>query len=203
MLDALQTLHHLVLALFVGTTALLFVTTLINRLRIRRVQQSWCAGRLFGLPLLPTLFLLLVTPLFLYAWLADTAPQFLSAGLLAGYLIGGAFWYAAAVLFNSVLVTDFGIIRNVNRLGEAVAWGQVIDYASAPKSASEDVRRCTQLYVLIFDDRTKRRNRLELRVPASQHDRFHELVQSKLDARFDFALEQAYGGGSLRSREWL
>ncbi len=190
--EVLQTLHQVLLVLFVGTTMLLMLATFINRLRIRRILFTWCAGRLFGLPIAPTLFLLVVTPLLIYSIMAGHAQPHTHPLLLAGYVAGGLFWYIAALLSNSVVVTDYGIIRNVNRIGQAVAWGQIVDYFCCdPKTPGR--------YVFFYMDKQNEKKRLGITVPRAHHERFRQLVETKLDARFNFSMEQTYGKTALNS----
>ena len=183
--------HTVLLVLFIGITALLTVATGLNRLRIRRVVFSWGAGRLWGLPLTPTLFLAIVLPVFIYGLVSGKFPPYLSLAMLSGYLLGGVFWYVAALISNAIVITDFGIIRNVNRIGKAVAWGQIVDY----------VHQCTknrQRYVFFYMDKQGEKCRLEVTVPQAYRERFDQIVESKLDARFNFSVEQAYGRTTMK-----
>lgn len=190
--EALQTLHQVLLALFVGTTLLLMLATFINRLRIRRILFTWCAGRLFGLPIAPTLFLLVVAPLLVYSLTTGDHRLYTHPLLLSGYMAGGLFWYIAALLSNSVIVTDYGIIRNVNRIGQAVAWGQMVDYFCCDAKAPGR-------YVFFYMDKQNEKKRLAITVPRAHQDRFRQLVETKLDARFNFSMEQTYGKTALNS----
>ena len=186
----LELLHRAVVLLFVAVTMMLMTVTLANRMRIRRVFFSWATGRLAGLPLLPTLFLALVVPAFGYALFADSLHPSLQPLLLSGYLVGGIFWYVSALVAQSMTVTDFGLIRNVNRVGQAIAWGQVEDYF-----LSEAYGSCH--YIFLYVDRQGERRRLELSVPRSYRDRFRQIVATKVDARFQFVLERTYGKTAL------
>lgn len=183
----LSTLHTVLLVGFVGVTALLLAMTVLHRVRMPRVVLSWHTGRLGGLPLAPALFLLAVLAFFAYGLYASTD---VSPALLAGYGLGGAFWFASALLSSAVLVTDHGVLRPSRRCMQAVAWSQVVDYF---EREAQNRRR----FVFFYLDEAGHRERLELLVPAAQCERFRQVVYVKLDARFDYATQQAYGKKEL------
>lgn len=185
--DVFITLQLILLLGFIGVTSLLMLVTVTNRMRLRRVVRSWRTGRLFGFPLWPAAFLLLVLLFSLYAVAAE---HVLHATTLAGYLVGGAFWMVAALLSCTVNVTEYGLILNVNRVDQAVAWGQVVDYF-------EFEREKGHAYVFFYLDGSGVRRRLELTVPATLVDSFRDIVSAKLDARFEFSAQQLYGKKAL------
>lgn len=182
-----ETLHQLLVGGFVGVTALLLAVTVTNRLRTKHVILSWHSGPLFGLPRWPSLFLGLLLAFFVFALLTQSNVPILIFG---GYLLGGVFWFSAALLASTFHVTQHGLVHQINRAGSAIAWGQVVDYFVAAKDKE-------QRYVFFYLDETGTRRRLELRVPAAYHEVFNNIVSAHLDARFDFAMQQAYGKKAL------
>lgn len=185
--EVLTTLHHILQFGFIGVTFLLMLVTLVNRLRVQQVLLAWRQGRWGGLPLWPTLFIGAVLAFF--GVTAVTNQQF-PLSIFAGYLIGGLFWFVAAWNSASVLITERGIIRDANQVEEcAIAWEQVADYFEVPGEASG--------YVFFYLDEHDIRRRLELPVPATQEDLFRDVLEAKVDARFDLFLQRAYGKQAL------
>ncbi len=185
--DILATLHLILQVGFISVTVLLLFVTVVNRLRVRHVLLAWRTGKLLGLPLWPTVFLVAVL-LFFSGALA--MGQALAWTMVVGYLVGGVFWFAASLLSTSVLVTEFGLIYHPNRAGHAVAWGQVVDYF-------DDNTVLPARYVFFYLDPTDARRRLELKVPRSQRAAFQQIVREKLDVRFDLSVQQVYGKKAL------
>lgn len=176
----LPTLHLLLLCGFVGVTCLLLALTVESRMRIRKPAVRWRTGRLGGWPLWPTLFLFGLGSVLIYAALA---PLPVAPGTALAYVLGGLAWFAAAALGAQVFVTDGGIVPGQGRRG--ITWAQVTDYFSGP---------CGDHYVFFYQDENGHRQRLELDVPLAHREAFAHVVRAKLDARFDHAVEQAYGG---------
>jgi len=169
---------------------MLCAATLVNRFRLRRIVFTWANGKFFGFPLLPSLFLLAMSGIFAYFYFGGHAENPIRPWLLTGYIFGGILWYVAALVSTSVIITDYGIIRSVNRMGRAIAWGQVVDYVTHPSS-----RKTTYIFFVI--DEKGHKKRVELDVPKIQVDRFAEVVQQRVDARFDFTTQQTYGTKAL------
>jgi hypothetical protein len=110
--------------------------------------------------------------------------------MVAGYFVGGVFWFAASLLASSVLVTEQGLIYRANRAGHAVAWEQVVDYFKTTDTK-------TLCYVFFYLDTTDTRRRLAVRVPRSHYAPFAQIVAEKLDARFNLTAQQVYGKKAL------
>lgn len=185
--DPLMSIHLALLFGFAGVTSLLMIVTIVNRLRLRRVLTGWSAGRLFGIPAWPAVFIALVLFLLAYSILSGHG---VAPGIFAGYLVGGAFWFVSAHLSSFIIITDYGIILNSNQAGRALAWGQVIDYF-------EFTRGKKRGYVFFFSDGECGRKRIELAVPEIRRREVREIIAAKLDARFDFELQQAFGKKAL------
>jgi hypothetical protein len=184
----LLTVHTILLFGFIGVTSVLMLVTVINRLRVQHIRLTWRTGRVLGLPALPCLFMALVFGFLVHAAATDQ-PLFVS--ILGGYLVGGGFWFVAVLLSTATIVTEAGIIRNVNRRGQAVAWGQILDYFE--HTFDGESRRVVFLY---FDERGRRR-RFEVHVPERHLDRFTKIVHGALEARIGLTPQRAFGKKTL------
>jgi hypothetical protein len=185
--DLLLSIHLALLFGFAAVTSLLMIVTIANRLRLRRVLTGWPAGRLFGFPVWPSVFLVLVLGLLAYSILSGHG---VAPAIFAGYLVGGAFWFVSAYFSSFIIISDYGIILNSNQAGRAIAWGQIIDYF-------EFTRGKKRGYVFFFSDGECGRKRLELTVPDVRRREVREIVAAKLDARFEFDLQRTYGKKAL------
>jgi hypothetical protein len=181
-------LHGIVVLLFVAVTLLLVLVTAANRFRFREVYLLWGTGRLAGIPVLPALFLCLVVPLLAFEVLNGSSRVVVHPLLLVGYVVGGVFWYMAAMISQTLMVTPAGIVRNLNRSGQAVVWSQVEDYF---------IDEAESRYVFIYHDATGDRRRLEFSVPRPLRGRFRQIVAEKVDARFTVVFRRAYGKRAL------
>lgn len=181
--DLIRTVHVALLGGFICVTLLLMLVTVANRLRVRRVVLSWRTGRFGGMPLWPALFILLVGTLMVAARVMDHRLPTL---IFVGYLLGGLCWLVSVLLSGSCLVTEYGLIRNVNRASQSVAWGQVVDYFEITRGRQHG-------YVFFYLDAACRRRRLEVLVPPAYRERFALIVQARLDARFEYAVQEALG----------
>ena len=92
-----------------------------------------------------------------------------------------AAWFA-----RTVVITEHGLIRNVNYTDRSIAWGQIVDYF-------EYTGRCGQGYVFFYTDAGGMRQRLQISVPKEYDQRFKTVIAAKLDLRFEFAARQTYG----------
>lgn len=181
--DVLPVLHLTLLSAFVGVASVSMLATLISYLRIRRPLMAWRRGPFRGFPLGPALFTIAVSTGLVYAWWTGYPVR---PSLLIGYPAGGLFWCIGAFFSQSVLVTHYGVIYDINRISRSIAWGQIVDYFVVE---DEGGRR----YVFLYQDtETSQRGRFELRVPADQAESFHDIVEAKLDARFSHSKQRAY-----------
>lgn len=144
---------------------------------------SWGNGRLFGLPLIPTVFLTIVVGLIGFEVAVDGAGTSLGWMTLLGYLTGGVFWYVGTVLQTSVVVTDWGLSRRCRGKTETLPWHEVTDYLAINQG-----RKTTYVFFRVDDRGMKQR--FELNVPPECHARFREAVESKLDARFNYYIRR-------------
>ena len=185
----LGTFHIVLVTAFVGVTALLLALIIHQRFRIRRVRMTWRSGRVGRIPIWPVLFVGVVSVFLVYA--QNIFPS-VHISIYAGYLLGGVFWFVALMISSCSIVTDYGIIPEIGRSGDAIAWGQISDYFVV-----EDARRT--VFVFIYQDFVGVRRRLELTVPAIEIERFVSLVRSKLDVRIEDPVRQVAGSKALES----
>jgi len=171
----LSTLHLILVVSFVGVTALLLSLTVLERIRIRRIRMTWRSSRVSRVPIWPILFVGTVTVFLVYA--QNIFPA-IHVSLYLGYLLGGIFWFLAVIIASTSVITDYGIIPEIGRSGDAVAWGQISDYFEV-----KDERRV--FFVFIYQDFIGVHQRLELAVPSIEVDRFLSIVRSKLDIRVE------------------
>ncbi len=185
--DLYTTLHLLLLCGFLGTTSALLILSVINRLRVRRVLLAWHPGRLLGLPTGPALFTGAVAGLLAYAGYTGLEMQTV---MLSGYLAGSLFWCVASWLSGSVLVSAYGLVGVGHRGRQSVAWSRVVDYA-----CSEQEGRVR--YLFFYLDEEGARPRFDLDVPPARREAFQEIVEAKVDDRFDFSMRRIYGSEAL------
>ena len=179
--ELLVGLHLLLLLAFIGVTSMLLVVTVVNRARLRDVMLSWPNGRFFGMPVWSSLFLAFVLGFILVTVLQN---QIVFPLVFVGYMMGGTFWFAAAVIMCSVHVTPHGVVLNVNRDGRALAWTQIIDYFELGDPGQPG------RFVFFYRDGSGSRQRLELEVPTPYRNRFRSLVRGHLDSRFNVIEEE-------------
>lgn len=181
--DLFATLHTVLLAGFITVTTLLMLVTIASRLRIRHVLLSWRSGRYFAFPVAPASFLIVVLAILIFTLLSGKAVAPL---LFVGYLVGGVFWFLSGLFSSSFIVTDCGMLRNAGRASKGVGWGQIVDYFSASRGAQHE-------YVFIYLDQAGVRRRFEVSVPVAFRERFQEILETRLDSRFDLTVEEALG----------
>ena len=180
----LTTVGHLVLmSLLLFGTSLYMLVTISNRTRVRRVLLSWRSRWFCRSSAIPLGFTALVLVTLGWTWYSNWEIHPVLSG---GYIASGVFWSIGALLQQLTVVSDYGILKDVNRVNEAVAWGQVVDYFVKERGG-------TRRYVFFYEDGDGNRKRTSLRVPSDQREAFKEVVERKLDARFNFAVERMYG----------
>ena len=185
--DILLTLHTVLLCGFLAVTVLLLGMTAANRLRMPRAVCAWRVPRRDHTLLWPGGFLVVI--LLLMGYLLATGRE-VPALFYTGYLMGGTCWWLSVRLAQTVLVTEFGILRDINRRTEGFAWGQVADYV--------EVRRAGQRwYTFLYDDETGHRRRLDLCVPPRHQAAFGALVLDRLAHRFTLTTEPTHGKTAL------
>ncbi len=181
--DALLSLHLLLVLGLLGIASVLLLVTVTNRLRIRHTVLSWRRGPMWGLPIGPSIFVALIVGA---AALAFALGRPLGVALLGGYLAAGLFWMISSYLSRSIIVTEYGLITNVNCSDLSVAWGQVVDYFTFDTGKRQG-------HVFIYVDPGGKRKRLEVAVPAALQEDFVLLVARKIDNRFELPVDRSHG----------
>lgn len=175
--------HLVVMSLLLFGTSLYMLVTISNRIRVRRVLLSWRSRWICRSSSIPLGFTVLVAATLGGAWLSDWQ---IHPVLYGGYVASGVFWSIGALLQQLIVVSDYGILKDVNRVNGAVAWGQIVDYFVKREGEK-------QQYVFFYLDDDGDRCRTSLCVPPGHRQAFKEVVERKLDARFNFAVERMYG----------
>lgn len=188
--DIVAFVRSALVALFVGVSLLILVAGLLRRSRYKDVRMSWPTGKLFGLPLGPTLFLFGL--LGVMAYVLTTGEQLLSMSWasMGAYVCGGLCWYVGTMLCGATIVTDWGISSRAGRHHVSLPWHEVTDYVITQ-------HRRKRRYVFFRVDRHGHKQRVEVFVPAVVRDRFQSLVEFRLDSRFDRSLQHPMGQKAL------
>ncbi|HET6567308.1 MAG TPA: hypothetical protein VFG50_05030 [Rhodothermales bacterium] len=185
--DVLIVIHFTLLVGLLSVTTLLLMVTVTNRLRARKALMAWQASRLFGVPVWPSIYLVLLGAGLIYA--ASTGRP-LHVALEAGYVTAGAFWLVSSWLAKTVVVTEEGIVTDLSCAEHSMSWSRVSDFFEFEQSDRQG-------YVFFHTDARGVRRRLNLSVPRSCQKGFREIVASKLDARFDVTSPQIQGKTAL------
>jgi hypothetical protein len=183
----LETVHSVLVIGFVAVTGSLLGLTLVHRMRVRSVVLTWRSPRTATRPVWPILFVGLV--LILYVFAANAVPD-VPGTIFGGYVAGGVLWLMSSLASGSVMVTDFGVVREFGKPGDAVAWMQVEDYFEA----TDDSRT---IFVFIYEAENGQHRRLEVPVPAGHVDRFRRIVRAHVDDRIETPVTHTVGRKAL------
>jgi hypothetical protein len=186
----INTLHTVLVISFVGVTGGLLALTLVQRLRVRGIRMTWLSSSRASFPMWPTVFMGVVLVFLLYSR-NTVAP--VSPFVFLGYFSGGMIWFVSVVLSAAVVVTEYGIIPEAGRAGEAVGWGQIFDYFEV-----EDSKRVH--FAFMYQDFLGERKRLDLSVPLQHAERFRRMVRAKLDVPMEGTFERIRHGQPLGNR---
>ncbi|WP_138432182.1 hypothetical protein [Fodinibius saliphilus] len=158
-------------------SAVLATSALVNVLRLRNVRLSWKTGKMYGFPLFSTLFLISGLMVGSIAAYRAELPEMIAAGF---YMWLGLCWFTTSYLVTKRFITDHGIVKNVNRPSQTVAWHQIRDFV---EKEIEDKTR----YIFIYGHQEKDDQynliRLELDVPHNKRESFQKLISHKLGRR--------------------
>lgn len=185
----INTLHTILVISFVAVTAVLLSMTLMQRLRIRGVCMTWRSGKIGSLPIWPTLFMGIVAVFLVYA---QNTIESVSLTVFIGYFAGGMLWFFAVALSSTVVVTDYGMIPEAGRSGEAVGWRQISDYFEV-----QEEKRVH--FTFLYQDYFGERKRLDLVVPFQEVDRFRSILRAKLDSQFEETVERVMARRALEN----
>ncbi len=177
------TAHIILLLLFVGATCLLLVGAVKSRMRIQPVRMIWYRRGLFSGAGWPALFMAIFLGAVVYAGIVNNG-FYLFLGL--GYLAGGVCWCVAMRLTAATIVTDFAVIRNMNKCDNVLCWSQVVDSFVREKG---DVWQYTFLYI----DDDGHHARFDVDVPHTYKRIFNGMVSRSIEKKVPYMTEQAYG----------
>lgn len=183
----LNTLHTVLVISFVAVTGGLLALTLVQRLRVRGIRMTWLSSSRASFPVWPTVFMGVVLVFLLYS---HNTVSPVSPVVFLGYFTGGMLWFVSVVLSAAVVVTEYGVIPEAGRAGEAVGWGQVFDYFEV-----EEHKRIH--FAFMYQDFLGERKRLDLSVPLQHADRFRRMVRAKLDVPMEGTVERIRHGQPL------
>lgn len=180
----LATAHHIGIVvttlLMIGAAAV----AVVARLRIRRPLLAVRTGPLGGLPLTPLLFLGVVAMGLTAAWATSNAVHPI---LALGYPTIGGLWFVTLWCIQPTVVTEYGLVPDVQRMERAVPWGRIVDY-SVSRGPDDSAH-----FIFFYRNGAKASPaRMDVHVLATQHDALMHIVQRKLDARFAVAIQKAY-----------
>jgi len=188
--NVIEYLRVALVVLFVGVSLLLLGASILRRSRFKDVRMSWSTGKLFGLPLGPTLFLAGVLIMIAYSLAAGRPIFAVSWVFAAAYVCGGLCWYLGALLSGSTIVSDWGIGARSGGRHVALPWREVTDYVVTPYKRKHR-------YVFFRVDAQGYKQRVEVLVPPAVKERFQSIVEFKLDTRFDRSIQRPMGQQAL------
>lgn len=174
-LPALQQLLFLLAFVgFAGVTITLLVLTVRNRLSAPRAVMTWTDRKVWRSALWPLAFILLMG---LGTVLTAGSGGPLTLWPLTGLMLCGMCWLSAVVLAHTVIVTEEGILPNLNHPERAVVWNDVVDYFEGGAAPWH--------YAFFHHDAIGRRVRQDVWVPRPLRRAFGHLVEEMLNQRFE------------------
>lgn len=179
----LSTAHHIGIVVAALLMATAMTAAAIHRLRIRCPILVVRSGPLGGVPLSPLLFLVIVAAGLTVAWIME---QPVHPAVAVGYLAIGGFWFGALWNVQPTVITEYGIVPDVHRMGTAVPWGRIVDY-----SISRTDSGGAHIMLLYRVDTQASPARLDIDVPEGQQEILTKLMRYKLDTRFMFSVQKA------------
>jgi hypothetical protein len=174
--DIFQVLQILLLFGFLGLTSMVFVVTMLNRSNVRNLLLVVHRGRFRGMPVLPSIFVAVVTTLFLVA-LFRNQPSF--ALLYLGYMVGGALWLGSQFIARATYVTRYGLLKALGS-SSRVAWSQIHDCFDVKVGRG-------RVFVLLYFDALGVRRRHELFVPNAKIKSFERILDRHIYWNGDYA----------------
>lgn len=183
----LTTVHILLTAGFVLVTFALLGVSVLNRFRIRNVVVAWRPTSWQAFPLGPIVFGALIVGFEIITLLSGRS---IPPSLLLGYGIGSVAWFIAAYLSSVIVVSECGIVADIHRRDQCVAWGQITDYFEFERG-----RRRGFVFLIRGDDGQARR--IDLDVPRRLLPLLREHVDRRLQPRFEHLTPRSTGKRAL------
>ncbi len=188
----LATVHLVILALVTLGTTMIMMVTASNALRLRKIEISWRAGKLFGFPLFSTIFLIATITL---TFLVYTQQLYHHTVTMVCYNWIGVTWFVTSYLMSKRFITDHGIVKNINDPSQTVAWTRIMDYVE--RNSGKQLK-----YVFFYPEHLpgehSRSIRLELDVPVGKKLSFGSIIQNKLGRRFSLGEPEVTGIEQLK-----
>ncbi len=188
----LATIHLVILALITLGTTMIMMVTASNALRLRNIEISWRAGKLFGFPLFSTIFLFVTITL---TFLVYTQQLYHHTVTMVCYNWIGVNWFVTSYLMSKRFVTDHGIVKNINDPSQTVAWSRIMDYVE--RNSGKQMK-----YIFFYPEHVpgerSRSIRLELDVPVGKSLSFGSIIQCKLGRRFSLGEPEVTGIEQLK-----
>ncbi|MFN1836234.1 hypothetical protein AB2B38_013305 [Balneola sp. MJW-20] len=164
-----------VVLLFTIASTFLAVYSIQNKWRLRNVRISWRNGKMGGYPLFSTVFLLLITILFVISFRVNGSERLI---LFGAYFWIGCMWFISSYLASKHYITDYGIVKNINDPSQTIPWYQVMDYVETRDGSGHQ-------YTFSYNLDNGSYNQLKILIPASRHKAFKKIVSYKLEKRFE------------------
>ncbi len=165
---------------FAGVTTLLLVLTIRNRLRAPQALLTWTDRKVWRSAVWPAGFVMLMG---ICAVLAADGLHPFALWQVVGLMVCGMNWLAAVVLANTVLVTETGIVTNINHPERTIVWEEVADYFDGGPAPWH--------YAFFYQDAANRRIRQDVWVPRPLRRAFGEIVGEALEHRFEVATPES------------
>ncbi len=171
-------LFHWILGFFAVATPIISAYSVGNILRLRQVRLAWNGGRMLGYPVFSSVFLLMMA---LVTSLAVWQQQTHLYSTVIGLSWIGVNWFVVSVLASRRIITNTGIVKNVNEPAQTVHWTQIVDYSTEERANGVHY---TFFYQAVNDKGTLSGSlmRVELFVPGSHVAPFQTLVTRKLSS---------------------
>lgn len=171
-------LFHWILGFFAVATPIISVYSVGNVLRLRQLRLSWNGGRMVGYPIFSSVFLLMMA---LVTSLAVWQEQTHLYSTVIGLSWIGVNWFVVSVMASRRMITNTGIVKNVNEPAQTIHWTQIVDYSTEERANGSHYtffyRSVNQNGLL-----TGPLMRLELFVPTNKVTPFQTLVNRKLSS---------------------
>lgn len=171
-------LFHWILGFFAVATPIISAYSVGNVLRLRQLRLSWNGGRMVGYPIFSSVFLLMMA---LVTSLAVWQQQTHLYSTVIGLSWIGVNWFVVSVMASRRMITNTGIVKNVNEPAQTIHWTQIVDYSREDRSNGSHY---TFFYQSVNQNGllTGPLMRLELFVPTNKVPPFQTLVNRKLSS---------------------
>lgn len=183
----LKLLHDATLMALAAVSISYVLILLKYRFQLRRVLFSWHPRSAFYIP--RWMLWTFATSVLVWTYLTFATQDF-SGWAILGYVLISKSLLISGFIANLILVTDHGILQRLGYGRQTLAWGQVEDYVIHE-------RKTHDIFVFFYQDELGRRQRFELIVPKKIAKDLRPIAAQKLDARFNYTVQQSFGSKAL------